>query len=300
MTLWQLKVFSTVAKTGSFTKAAKALQITQPSTTTLVQSLSRELGVKLFEKLGIKIHVTSAGEEALRYAHQILGKEDEFRRSMEEFNVLKKGTLRIGGSVVAGASFLPAAIQQFKEEHPDFEVALKIERSDDLEKMLLEGELDVAIMGFAPRSRLVAGKALREEEVVVICPPNHPFTTKRAVPLKLLAAERLISAEKGILLRDLVEQKFIERGLSFVPSLQVNLDIGSRDVVRNAVASGLGIGFLSKCLVVNDVAAGRIKILNVPELKLKRIMYLAVHKNRQHSALMKSFTDHLSKYGERQ
>ncbi|HEY3302948.1 MAG TPA: LysR family transcriptional regulator [Candidatus Binatia bacterium] len=289
MTLWQLKVFTTVAKTGSFTKAAKLLQITQPSATTLVQSLSRELGVKLFEKLGIKTRITSAGEEALRYAHQILGKEDDFRKRMEEFSGLKKGTLRIGGSVVAGASFLPAAVQQFKRENPDFEVDLKIQRSDDLEKMLLEGELDVAVMGVAPRSPLIVAKPFREEEVVVIAPPNHPLTKKRSIPLKLLAKERLIST-----LHNIMKQKFVEKGLSFVPSLQVNLDIGSRDVVRNAVGSGLGIGFLSKCHVVNDVKAGRIKILNVPQLKLKRALYIAVHKNRQHSALMRSFTGFLA------
>jgi DNA-binding transcriptional LysR family regulator len=83
-----------------------------------------------------------------------------------------------------------------------------------------------------------------------------------------------------------------------VPSVQVNLDIGSRDVVRSAVASGLGIGFLSKCHVVNDVKAGRIQILNVPELKLKRALYLAVHKNRQHSPLMQSFMEYLIQYRE--
>jgi DNA-binding transcriptional LysR family regulator len=293
VTLWQLKVFTTVAKTGSFTEAGKILQITQPSATTLVQALSRELAVKLFEKLGTKTHLTSAGEEALRYAHQILGKEEEFRRRMEELSGLKKGSLKIGGSVVAGASFLPAAVLRFVKKNPGFDIALKIHRSEDLEKMLLAGDLDVAVMGIAPRSSLVIGKVFREEDVVVIAPPNHPLTRRRSVPLKLLANEHLIST-----LRNIMKQKFLEKGLSFVPSVQVNLDIGSRDVVRSAVASGLGIGFLSKCHVVNDVKAGRIQILNVPELKLKRSLYLAVHKNRQHSPLMQSFMEYLIQYRE--
>jgi DNA-binding transcriptional LysR family regulator len=293
VTLWQLKVFTTVAKTGSFTEAGKLLQITQPSATTLVQSLSRELAVKLFEKLGTKTHLTSAGQEALRYAHQMLGKEEELRRRMEELSGLKKGSLKIGGSVVAGASFLPAAVLRFVKKNPGFDIDLKIHRSEDLEKMLLAGDLDVAVMGIAPRSPLVVGKVFREEDVVVIAPPNHPLTKRRSVPLKLLANEHLIST-----LRNIMKQKFLEKGLSFVPSVQVNLDIGSRDVVRSAVASGLGIGFLSKCHVVNDVKAGRIQILNVPELKLKRSLYLAVHKNRQHSPLMQSFMEYLIQYRE--
>jgi DNA-binding transcriptional LysR family regulator len=298
MTLWQLKTFATVAREGSFTKAANALNISQPSVSSLVIGLQKELGVKLFEKFGMKPHLTEAGGRVLQLVESALATIEKIPEEMDEVRGLKKGRIRVGGSVVAGGSFLPAAVRQFERTHPGFEITLKIQRTGDLERMLLEGELDVANLGFAPRSSLVVAEPFREEEVAVIAPPNHPLTKKRSVPLKLLATQHLISTEKGVRFRDMVEQKFVAQGLSFAPSIQVNLDIGSRDVVRSAVASGLGIGFLSKCHVVNDVRAGRIKILNVPELKLKRAMYLAVHRNRQHSALVQSFTEYLARYRE--
>jgi DNA-binding transcriptional LysR family regulator len=218
------------------------------------------------------------------------------RERIDEIKGLKKGKIRVGGSALAAVSFLPVAVQRFKKEHPGIEIALKVQRSDSLEKKLLEGELDLAILGWPLRSPLLVGEPYREDEIVAIAPPNHPLTKRRSVPLELLAKERFISQEKGTPIRGMVEGRFAEKGLPFSAILEVDEQFGARDAIRSAVASGLGIGFLSKSHVVQDVEAGRLKMLKVPELKLKRSMYIAVQKNRKGSPLVQTFIDFLRHY----
>jgi DNA-binding transcriptional LysR family regulator len=105
-----------------------------------------------------------------------------------------------------------------------------------------------------------------------------------------IAREAIITEEKGgSLERDLLEERFAKLGIPFTPHMELSPRIGSRDAIRNAAAGGLGIAFITKCHVQSDVEAGRLKILKVPDLKLKRSNYIAVHKSRQKSPLVQAF-----------
>lgn len=293
MTLRQLRIFATVAKLGSFTQAAESLRVRQPSVTLLIQGLEREFGVKLFEKLGNRIRLTGAGEKLLQSAEDVLGELESLKNQMDEIKGLERGRIRIGGSALAAASFLPVAIQKFKKEHPGIEVILKIQRTDDLEEGLLDGELDIAIVSWVLRSTLLVGEPYREEEIVAIAPPKHPLARKRSVSLETLAREPLIAPGKGIRARELLEQKFAQEGIPFVPGIEIAAPFAVRDTIRNAVASGLGIGFVAKCHVLGDIKAGRVRLLKVPKPGWMRILYIAMHKNRQNSSLVRAFRDFL-------
>jgi DNA-binding transcriptional LysR family regulator len=296
MTLHQLRVFAKVAELQSFTEAAKALRLTQPSVSSLIQGLVRELKYKLFERRGMKIALTPEGKVLLRRAQEALGVIEGTKDEIAEIHGLKKGKLAVGGALIAAASFLPGAVQSFKKRHPGVEIALKIQRSDNLEKKLLKGELDLAILVFAARSPNLISEPYRDEEIVVVAPPQHPLARRRSVPLDLIAKERLIAQEKGALVRDMVERGFAKYGLPFKPVLEVDIEMGARDAIRRAVTGGLGIGFLSKCQVMADLKAGWLKVLKVPELKLKRTMYIVIHKNQLRSPLTQSFVESLRQY----
>jgi DNA-binding transcriptional LysR family regulator len=299
MTLHQLKIFAMVGRLKNFTQTADNLHVRQPSVSLLVKGLERELEAKLFEKLGNKVHLTLAGEKLLQRTEEILAKVDGIKEEIDEIKGLKKGKIRVGGSALAAASFLLGAVQSFRRRYPGVEVILKIQRSDSLEKRLLERELDVAIVGWPLRSPLLVGEPYRQEEIVVIAPPKHPLTKKRSVPLELIAKEPLISSEKGTFIRNMIEKRFAEEGLPFSPILEVDEQFGARDAVRRAVANGLCLGFLTKSHVVQDVAGGRLKVVKVPELNLKRTMYIAVHKKRLNSSLVQAFIDLLKQYKEK-
>ncbi|MGH7767326.1 MAG: LysR family transcriptional regulator, partial [Candidatus Binatia bacterium] len=117
MTLWQLKTFATVAKEGSFTKAGKTLNISQPSVSALIIGLQKELGVKLFEKLGVKPHLTEAGRSLLQLAESALETIEKIPQEMDEVKGLKKGKLSVGSAGIATPIILPT-IHKFKSRFP--------------------------------------------------------------------------------------------------------------------------------------------------------------------------------------
>jgi DNA-binding transcriptional LysR family regulator len=298
MTLHQLKVFTTVAKIRSFTQAAERLGVRQPSVSLVIKDLEQDLQVRLFEKLGHKINLTAAGELLMEDAEAILAKAEGLKEKMDELKGLRKGKIIIG-SCPAVASFFPFVADQFKREFSWVETGLRIDGSSSLEKSLLDGELDVAILGRAPKSPLIIGEICYQEDIVAIAPPNHPLTKKASVPLMRIAREPIITEEKGgSLVRDLLEERFARLGVPFTPHMELSPRIGARDAVRNAVAGGLGIAFITKCHVASDVQAGRLKILKVPDLKLKRRSYIAVHKSRQKIPLVQAFIKLLKQYNK--
>ena len=297
MTLHQLKVFTTVAKIKSFTQAAERLGVRQPSVSLVIKDLEQDLQVRLFEKLGHKINLTAAGELLLQDADDILAKAEGLRERMDELKGLKKGRLAIGSSPVPAASFFPFVAEQFKREFSWVEATLRIDTSLSLEKSLLDGELDLAILGRPPKSPLIIGEVCHQEDIVAIASPRHPLANKASVPLMRIAREPIITEEKGgSLVRDVLEERFAKLGVPFIPHMELSPRIGSRDAIRSAVAGGLGIGFITKCHVMADVEAGHLKILKVPDLKLKRNIYIAVHKSRQKAPLVQAFTKVLKKY----
>lgn len=298
MTLWQLQAFATVAKEGSFTKAGKALNISQPSVSALVIGLQKELGVKLFEKLGVKPHLTEAGRRLLKLVESALATIEKIPDEMDEVKGLRKGRLSIGGSGFAGATLLPVAVQNFKKNFLSIEVKLTIQRTPIIEEKLLNGEVDVALMGSAPKSSLIAASLFREEKVVVIAPPKHPLAKSRSVRLEQVAQEPIVADEKGTLSREMVEEVFNQRRLPFVPALEINVLSAGRDAIKTAVANGLGISFLPEHCVVLDVKAGLLKVVNVSDLNVKRAMYLAYHKKRRNNQLVQAFIHFLKNHKE--
>lgn len=295
MTLHQLEIFAKVAELGSFTQAAEALRVRQPTVSIQIKGLEREYDVKLFEKVGNKVRLTGAGERLLNRAEEVLARMESIKEEMKGIKGVKEGEIRVGATTLAAVSFLPAAAQRFEKLHPGIRVVLTVQRSEILEKKVLQGELDLAITSWLPRSRALAGEHFYDEEVVAIAAPNHPLAKRRSVPLELIAKEPLIAYKEGAV-RDSVRKRFAEKKMVFAPMLEVDIREGGRYIMKGAVAGNLGIGFLSKSYVAPDIKAGKLKILKVPELQIKRVSYIVVHKNKQEPSLVGEFVSFLKRY----
>jgi DNA-binding transcriptional LysR family regulator len=280
MTLWQLTAFVTVAREGSFTKAGKVLNISQPSVSSLVIGLQKELGIKLFEKLGMKPHLTEAGRRLLQLADSTLANIAKIPEEMDQLKGLKKGKISIGCSGLAAASGLLYAVEKFKKNHQGVEVVLTVDQTWKLEKGLLEGEIDLAVVSWPPKSSLLRSELWREEKIAVVASPANPLSKKRTVSLKRLAQEPLIVSIKTFV-RDMIEKEFTKRGIPFQPSISLKAYGKPRDAIKNAVIGNLGVGFLTEMHVVGDIKSGRLKVLRVPELDLRRSLYVISHKKRR-------------------
>jgi len=190
---------------------------------------------------------------------------------------------------------VPAAVQTFKQKFSEIDLYFKIDRSHALEKDLLEGLIDLAILSRSPESPHLFGKPYLDEPSVFIAAAKHPLAKRRIVPLELLAKEPFIVPLNSST-RRLIERAYGEKSLTFKVALEVNVFYGSRDPIKDLIANGDGIGYSLVCQAKSFLNAGRLKILNVPELKLKRTIYITVHKNRKNSALVEAFINFLEDY----
>jgi len=298
MTLHQLKAFSTVAKFGSFTEAAGALDLCQPSITILIKILEKELKIKLFDRLGNGIRITPAGEMVLQYSENMLENSNRIELEAKKYNGLEKGRIIVGTSFTSGVSFVPKAIQEYKEKYSGIVLSLNVDRSRALEKDLLEGKIDIAILSHEVNSLQLHCIPHRTEKIVVIAPPNHPLASRRGISLELLAEESFCLSKYLGRTRKKIEELFSEKGLPLNITLELNDNYGTREATKTAVACGMGLGFNFMCHVMSDVNAGRLTILDVPEIQLTQKLHVVFHKNRMNSSIIQSFSKFLQEYNK--
>ena len=288
MTLHQLKVFLTIVKLNGVAQAAKALHISQPSVSGVIQDLQNELGVKLFERFGNRRKLTEIGKRLFERAETALNVIDGMREEVEEYHGLKKGKIVVGGSALAAASFLPIVIQSFKRGHPGVDVVMKIDKSNGLERDLISGEIDVAIMSWIPCSPRFYSEPYLNEEVMVIAAPKHPLSKKRSVTLEEASKEPWIAYKVGYV-RGIVDQIFADRALQFKPTLEVDLQLGARDAIKSVVMNNICIGYLSKYHVLSELKTGRLKALKIEGFPVERTLHLVLHKNQMDSPHIQAF-----------
>ncbi len=227
----------------------------------------------------------------------ILARLAGLKEKVDEITGARKGKLIIVGSLLPGYSFLPLAVHKFSRQHPGIDVSLKVEGSSFIEKALLEGEIDIAIVSRVPQSSLLVVRNYRDEEIVVVASSNHPLAKKRSVSLGDLSKESFIMGKRGeSQIRDDVESLFAKKGVSLSVGLEVSSSFGSGNVIRTAVIAGLGLGFIIRESVKWYTKAGQLKILIAPEIKLKRRIVVAVHKNRKKSQLVRAFDEFFKRY----
>jgi len=239
MELHQLRYFVTVVRDGTFTKAAERLYITQPSLSEQIRKLETELGSPLFQRLGRKLALTSAGESFLPHAEKVMFEVEQARARVQEVNGLRRGRLSIGVLPSAAARLLPKFLAEFRHRHPGVEVVLREENdSSEFEQMVHDGVLDLAIVRLPPRRRSdLEVEFIVREPMVVVVPPGHRLGDRRSVWLADLANETFVAMKPGHGLRECL-QRFC-RQAGYEP--HVVFEAGHLGSVMGLVLAGMGI-----------------------------------------------------------
>jgi DNA-binding transcriptional LysR family regulator len=275
-----LKIFHAVARSGSFSRAASELAISQPSVSIQVGELERQFGVELFEPAGKSVRLTEAGRICFDYAGRILALMDEAQRAMDEVKGLRRGRLLIGATQTPGTYILPALLGRLKTQHPRLEIALRIDDARRIQEMVLRQELDLAITGRRIALPDLEAVPMATDELVLVAAPSHRFATPGpaadVAPADLLA-EPFIMRERGSGSRELVDDALHRAGVFIAPALELE----GVDAVKQAVAANLGIAFLSRSAIDLEVAAGRLRVVPVRGLTVTRTIWLVRHRDRQ-------------------
>jgi LysR family transcriptional regulator, hydrogen peroxide-inducible genes activator len=247
MELHQIRYFVTVVREGTFTRAAERLFITQPSLSEQIRKLETELGCPLFQRLGRRLALTGAGEAFLPHAERVVAEVEQARLRIQEVRGLRMGRLSIGVFPSAAARLLPEYLAGFRQRYPGVEVVLREESaSGDIEQLVHEGQLDLAIVRLPKRRTDLEERFLLRDPMVVVVPPGHPLGERRSVGLLELAGEPFVVMRTGNGLRELVER--FSRQAGFTP--RVVFETWQLGSLFGLVQAGVGV------TVVPRLAAG--------------------------------------------
>lgn len=288
MDLRQLEIFIKVAEFGSFSKAAEALYLTQPTVSEHIRTLEDEVGVRLLDRLGRGAAVTRAGQLLLSYAQRILALSREARQALDGFQGRMSGELLIGASTIPGEYILPAMIGRFKEKYPDISITLLIGDSQAAIDWVAEGRAELGVVGARLSHRGVEYKELIPDEVVVVVPGAHPWHGRKQIMLEELRSEHLLLRERGSGTRAALEAALAEAGLD-LGTFRVVGEMGSTQAIKQAVKAAVGVSLVSKRAVEEECKSGLLWCVRVKDLKVMRSFHLATHKERSRSPLAEAF-----------
>ncbi|WP_309742318.1 MULTISPECIES: LysR substrate-binding domain-containing protein [unclassified Chamaesiphon] len=287
-TLHQLKVFETVARLTSITRAAEELSLTQPTVSMQIKQLTQNIGIPLFEQIGKKLYLTQAGQELLITCREIFNELSRFEMKITDFQGLKQGKLKLA-TITTTKYFMPRAIAPFCQLYPGVDVALEITNHERVLERLSENLDDLYIISKIPDRLDVVLHPFLENPLVVIAPKTHPLAQEKNIPISKLQNEPFIMRERGSGTRDAVEQLLTKHGVS----VKVRLELGGNEAIKQAIGVGLGISVLSQHTFTHEAALSGLTILDVQHFPIERHWYIIYPDNKQLSIVASTFFDFL-------
>jgi DNA-binding transcriptional LysR family regulator len=294
MDLHQIEIFCMLIKLRSFSGAAEALHLTQPTVSGHIKNLESDLGVMLLDRLGKRVVPTEEGEILYRYGQKLLALRDHARQEIEAISGKMSGLLKIGGSTIPGAYILPALIGAFKKEHPSLSVQLMIDDTAKVTQAVKDGNLCIGVVGARVADGHLESHTFLTDELVVAVPAGHHWAHKKIIPVEALKTEPFIQREEGSGTRRIMGEHLEKAGFSLT-DLNTVAVVGSSDAVRQAVKAGLGVSILSIRALQDDIQAGRISAVRLKGLQLERSFSIILLKGKSRSLLCQVFLDFLMK-----
>ena len=288
MDLRQLEIFAKVAEMGSFSRAAEALHLTQPTVSEHIRALEDELGVRLLDRLGRGTATTRAGQLLLSYASRILALAREARQALEGYQGRIRGELVVGGSTIPGEYLLPAVIGRFREKFPDVSTTLVIGDSQTVVDWVVDGRVELGVVGARLPQRGLEFQDLSPDEEVVVIPAGHPWQGRAQVTLEELVREPLLTRERGSGTRAAFESALERAGVD-LGTLRIAGEMGSNQAIKQAVKAGMGITVLSRIAVEEESRQGVLAFLRVQDLAVTRGFYVVTHRERSRSPVAEAF-----------
>lgn len=285
MTFRHLRIFLAVCDHKNMTRAAKALYLSQPSVSQAIAELEIYYGVKLFERLNHRLYLTAAGERLQSYARHILNLEEQAKKELSDHK--ESGSLRIGASLTIGTYLLPGLISAFREKMPQVEIFSLVENTNVLQKMLLEDRIDLGLVEGLVNSPDIVEKNIRDDELVVVCAPQHPFVKKKKITISDLAGLSFIVRESGSGTRAIFENAMQDAGVTWKPAGIYN----NIEAIKHAVRANLGLAVVPRISIGEELKAGSIIQIKVAGLKLVRKFNFIYHRQKFFTKAMQTLID---------
>jgi DNA-binding transcriptional LysR family regulator len=266
--LHHLRLFAAVVQQGGFTRAAAKLNLSQPAISKSLNELERQLGVNLLDRTGRSIRLTTAGRTLYARARELFGVESVAEQELRELRGLKRGALRIAASTTIATYMLPPYLGRFHLRHPNVRIQTTSANTRSVLRMLLEFRVDVALVEGPVSNPRVIVQSWREDELIVIAHPDHPLRSGGRVGVEDLTEHVFLVREPGSGTRVVTERALALHGVRLSKTMRV----GGTEAIKQAVAAGLGLAIVSRAAAADQLMLGRVAILPVEGLVIRRTL----------------------------
>lgn len=297
MTLKKLKYVIAIAECRSISKAASELFISQPSLSSILSSIEKDLGISLFDRSTNPLSLTYAGEKYVKTAKEILTLEHNLRKELIDVSNMKKGKITIGIPSVRGTHVLPLILPKFKEKYPGIEIHIIEGDSNYLEECLLSGKVDLVLTSLPSKDKKITCELLYEEKIMLACKKGYLDskyllnTNSNIVNLKNLKEVDFILTKKNHRIRKLTEYLFDH--FDFNP--KVVLETSNTATAFRLATSGLGICFVSEMVLSTTKPMNKFDLFNIENSPIKWDISISYLNNSYLSNAERSFIDFAKK-----
>nr|MDT0253275.1 LysR substrate-binding domain-containing protein [Endozoicomonas sp.] len=283
ITLRQLEIFRAVAQYGRVTGAAESLHISQPAASMALSELEKHLGPLFDRNQGAGLKMNDSGRALLSKACELIdrAKELETQFSVNGSGSYECGSLILNASSTIGNNLLPKMLSQFQKSNPGIRIDLEIDNTRIIEQRLLDFKIDLAVVEGVCLHPDIEVSTWLEDELVVICSPDHPLANKGNIPLPSLSDELWVLREPGSGTRELFDEMIAPQ----LESPKVAMTLNRSEAVKQAVVDGVGIACISSLAAKSTLDTGHIATIGVTGLNLKRHFYLLTHKRKYRSTV---------------
>jgi LysR family transcriptional regulator, low CO2-responsive transcriptional regulator len=292
LTLRQLRVFAAAARHRNFSRAAEELHLTQPAVSTQIKELAADVGLPLFERVGRKTYLTTAGEEMLACAKAINLRLKETEDALAHLKGVTGGRLNVA-VISAGDYFFPRVLAAFGATHPGITFNLTVHNREGLLRQLAENLIDLAVMVRPPRDMDIVALPFAPHPYVIVAPPGHPLAGAHNIPRAALNRERFVLREQGSDTWNSMREVF---GRQF-HRLNVAMQIHSTETIKQAVVAGFGLAFLSAHTIGLDLLAGNLVVLDVQDFPAMLNWYLVHNRTKRLPPVATAFKEFLLRDG---
>jgi DNA-binding transcriptional LysR family regulator len=269
MEIDQLRTFLAVVEHGSFSRAGEVLRIGQSTVSFHIKALETALGSRLLDRGGGRVQATEAGRTLRTYATRMLSLRDEAIAKVKANEAGEAGRIAIAASTIPAEYLLPPVLAAFAKRHPGVSVRVDVSDSGGAFAALLAEQCDLALMGKEPRDRRVVASAFAADEVVLVGAPGNVPAGK--VGPRELAGRRLIVREEGSGTRNAVEKILAAAAEEHASVFQ----IGSTEAAKRCAVEGLGLAFVSRRAVTEEIEAHRLAIVQLSGTPIRRRFWVA-------------------------
>jgi len=276
----RLKAFYTVARLLNFTKAAKALHLTQPAVTFQIRQLEDYYKVRLFDRRHNRITLTEPGRKMYEYAEKVFRLYDEMEAEMTRLVGDLSSPVTVGASNTIAVYMLPRLLREFCLEHPDMSLRMKISNTEGVADMVENGTADLGIVEGPVDSRSLHVEMYKMDELVAIALPSHPLLSRVPVRIREVLDYPFIIREEGSGTREVI-MNYLKRQRVNTDRMDIVMELGSLDAIKGAVEAGMGVSILSRETLHKELELGTLGCASLTPPLTRKLSLVSINQPHQ-------------------